>query len=195
MATGKNGMYWGTIEESRGGKRILSFRGIPYAKPPVGPLRYQPPVPIGPHDGIKEVKLNGHVCPQHMYYKPDVWIGHEDCLWLNVFTRDLVRNKKRPVLVWIHGGSFVRGSAADYEPDYILDQEVVLVTIQYRLGLFGFLSTEDQHAAGNYGMLDQVRKSTDKFLSMIMKVFFMRICRINACLMRYPFNKTIAPCV
>ncbi len=50
--------------------------------------------------------------------------GQEDCLWLNVFTRDLIQKKKRPVLVWIHGGSFVRGSAADYEPDYILDQEV-----------------------------------------------------------------------
>ncbi len=156
VAQAKNGMYWGTIEESRGGKRILAFRGIPYAQPPVGSLRYQPPIPVGRHKDIMEVKINGKVCPQHMYYKPDVWIGQEDCLWLNVFTRDLVPKKKRPVLVWIHGGNFVRGSAADYEPDYLLDQEVVLVTIQYRLGLFGFLSTEDEHAAGNYGMLDQV---------------------------------------
>lgn len=76
--------------------------------------------------------MNGHVCPQHMYYKPDIWIGQEDCLWLNVYTRDLVIKKKRPVIVWIHGGNFVRGSAADYEPDYILDEDVVLVTIQYR---------------------------------------------------------------
>ena len=82
--------------------------------------------------GIREAKLNGHVCPQHMYYKPDIWIGQEDCLWLNVYTRDLVIKKKRPVIVWIHGGNFVRGSAADYEPDYILDEDVVLVTIQYR---------------------------------------------------------------
>ena len=62
------------------------------------------------------------------------------------------------VVVWIHGGNFVRGSAAEYEPDYILDDDnVVLVTIQYRLGMFGFLSTEDPTASGNYGMLDQVR--------------------------------------
>ena len=64
--------------------------------------------------------------------------------------------KKRPVLVWFHGGNFVRGSAADFEPDYLLDEEIVLVTVNYRLGLFGFMSTEDEHAPGNYGMLDQV---------------------------------------
>ena len=72
------------------------------------------------------------------------------------FFPDLVKSKRRPVIVWIHGGNFVRGSAADYEPDYILDEDVVLVTIQYRLGMFGFLSTEDVSAPGNYGMLDQV---------------------------------------
>ncbi len=82
-------------------------------------------------------------------------VGQEDCLWLNVFTRDLVVKKKRPVLVWIHGGNFLRGSAGDYDPDYILDEDVVLVTVQYRLGMFGFLSTEDEQAPGNYGMLDQ----------------------------------------
>ena len=72
------------------------------------------------------------------------------------FFSDLVKSKRRPVIVWIHGGNFVRGTAADYEPDYILDEDVVLVTIQYRLGMFGFLSTEDASAPGNYGMLDQV---------------------------------------
>ena len=76
---------------------------------------------------------------------------------MNIFTRDLVGKKKRPVIVFIHGGNFVRGSAAEYEPAYLLDQEVVLVTINYRLGMFGFLSTEDQYAAGNYGMMDQVK--------------------------------------
>ena len=65
-------------------------------------------------------------------------------------------SKKRPVIVWIHGGSFSRGGAAEYDPDYLLDDEVVLVTIQYRLGMFGFLSTETKEAPGNYGMLDQV---------------------------------------
>ena len=81
-----------------------------------------------------------------------------------MFTRDLVAAKRRPVMVWIHGGNFIRGSAAEYEPDYIMDEEVVLVTIQYRLGMFGFLSTEDQYAGGNYGLMDQVCKEQDKKL-------------------------------
>jgi len=150
------GNLWGTIEESRAGKRILAFRGIRHLQPPVGPLRWQPPVFSPKWEGVKEAKVNGHVCPQHLATKPDIWVGDEDCLWLNVFTRDLVVAKARPVMVWLHGGSFSRGSAAEYDPDYLLDQEVVLVTVQYRLGMFGFLSTESADAPGNYGMLDQV---------------------------------------
>jgi len=150
------GMLWGTVEESRGGKRILAFRGIQHVLPPLGELRFRAPVPLKKWDGIKEAKHNGHICPQHLATKPDIWVGDEDCLWLNVFTRDLVVKKRRPVIVWIHGGNFARGSAAEYQPDYLLDQEVVLVTIQYRLGMFGFLSTESKELPGNYGMLDQL---------------------------------------
>ena len=142
VAQTKLGMLWGTIEESRGGKRILAFRGIKHVQPPVGELRFRPPVFSPRWDGIVEAKTNGHMCPQHLASKPDIWVGDEDCLWLNVFTRDLVVTKRRPVIVWIHGGSFTRGSASEYDPDFLLDDEVVLVTIQYRLGMFGFLSTE-----------------------------------------------------
>ena len=151
-----NGLLWGTLEESRGGKRILAFRGVRHLQPPTGDRRWAPPVPTEPWDGVVEAKHNGHVCPQHLATKRDTWVGDEDCLWLNVFTRDLVRAKKRPVIVWIHGGNFARGSAADFDPDYLLDEEIVLVTLQYRLGMFGFLSTESEDAPGNYGMLDQV---------------------------------------
>merc|ERR1711983_112059 len=156
VAQTKKGMLWGTIEESRSGKRILAFRGIKHVQAPTGKFRWRAPMPAPSWEGIKEAKSNGHVCPQHMYYKPDIWIDQEDCLWLNVFTRDLVKSKRRPVLVWIHGGNFVRGSAAEYEPDYLLDEDIVLVTIQYRLNMFGFMSTEDSSASGNYGMMDQV---------------------------------------
>jgi len=156
VAQTKLGNLWGTVEESRNGKRILAFRGIRHLLAPTGDRRFRPPVPAGKWSGIVEAKRNGHVCPQHMATKPDIWVGDEDCLWLNVFTRDLAVNRRRPVVVWIHGGSFSRGSAAEYEPDYILDEDVVLVTIQYRLGMFGFLSTEDSSLPGNYGLLDQV---------------------------------------
>jgi len=150
------GMLWGTVEESRGGKRILAFRGIKHVEAPVGKRRFRPPVIAQRWEGIKEAKHNGHMCPQHLANQPDIWVGEEDCLWINVFTRDLVVSKRRPVLVWIHGGNFARGSAAEYAPDYLLDEEIVLVTIQYRLGMFGFLSTEDSALPGNYGMMDQL---------------------------------------
>ena len=150
------GLLWGTVEESRGGKRVLAFRGVRHLQPPTEERRWAAPVPAGAWEGVREAKHNGHVCPQHLATKRDTWVGDEDCLWLNVFTRDLVQSKKRPVIVWIHGGNFARGSAAEYDPDYLLDQEVVLVTVQYRLGMFGFLSTESADAPGNYGMLDQV---------------------------------------
>ena len=68
----------------------------------------------------------------------------------------MVITKKRPVLVWIHGGNFARGSAAEYDPDYLLDEDIVLVTIQYRLGPLGFLTTADSEAPGNYGLQDQI---------------------------------------
>ena len=97
------GMLWGTVEESRGGKRILAFRGIKYVEPPVGDLRsavtrnlffknifdfrFKAPVPVSKWEGIVDAKHNGHVCPQHLQTKRDTWVGDEDCLWLNVFTR------------------------------------------------------------------------------------------------------------
>lgn len=150
------GMMLGRVEKSREGNRILAFRGIRHVQPPIGKLRFKPPLETPSWKGLVELKSNGHVCPQHLAHKTDVWVGDEDCLWLNVFTRDLDDKKQRPVVVWIHGGSFNKGSAAEYGPDYLLDQDIVLVTIQYRLGLFGFLSTETSAAPGNYGMLDQV---------------------------------------
>ena len=87
VAQPKTGMLWGTVEESRGGKRILAFRGIKHVQPPTGELRFKPPVPAPKWDGIQDAKHNGHVCPQHLATKRDTWVGDEDCLWLNVFTR------------------------------------------------------------------------------------------------------------
>ena len=76
---------------------------------------------------------------------------------MNVFSKHPGEaNAKRPVLVWIHGGAFIFGGAVLYPPDYILEEDVVLVVIQYRLNIFGFMSLEDEAMPGNYGMLDQV---------------------------------------
>ena len=146
VAVTKLGMLWGTIEESRAGRRILAFRGVKHVQPPVGELRFRPPVLAAKWEGIVEAKHNGHICPQHLATKRDTWVGDEDCLWLNVFTRDLVTTKRRPVIVWIHGGSFSRGSAAEYDPDYLLDEDVVLVTLQYRYSTVQY-STDAGHAA------------------------------------------------
>ena len=87
VAQTKVGNLWGTVEESRSGKRVLAFRGIRHVQPPVGPLRFRPPVFAPKREGIVEAKTNGHMCPQHLATKPDIWVGDEDCLWLNVFTR------------------------------------------------------------------------------------------------------------
>ena len=98
---------------------------------------------------------------QYSPFSPEMIEGAEDCLFLNVYTPSLPKdgnNPELPVMVWIHGGGFVTGSG-DFDmhgPDYIMDQQVVLVTLNYRLGPFGFLTTADEAAPGNYGLHDQV---------------------------------------
>ena len=81
------GMMLGRVEKSREGNRILAFRGIRHVQPPIGKLRFKPPLETPSWKGLVELKSNGHVCPQHLAHKTDVWVGDEDCLWLNVFTR------------------------------------------------------------------------------------------------------------
>ena len=83
-------------------------------------------------------------------------VGSEDCLYLNIFTRSLDSAEKKPVIVYIHGGQFSVGSNSRLGGEYMMEEDVVLVTIQYRLNMFGFLSTEDKVAPGNYGLHDQV---------------------------------------
>ena len=87
VAKTKNGMLLGRVEHSKKGHRIIAFRGIRHLKPPTGELRFKPPVEADSWDGIIDAKTNGPVCPQHLITRPDIWVGEEDCLWLNVFTR------------------------------------------------------------------------------------------------------------
>ena len=164
-----------TIIESAYGKLqgkevdgVLSWKGIPYAKPPVGPLRFKAPERPDSWDGIRDAASFSPVAPQTQreimsFFGNDISNMSEDCLYLNVWSPG-ADDKKRPVLVWIHGGSFVSGSgSADwYDGASFADKgEVVVVTINYRLGVFGFLHLgelggEEYVTSGNCGILDQV---------------------------------------
>lgn len=125
------------------GDRYFSWKGIPYAVPPVGNQRWRDPIAHGGWTGVRDGSAHGGSCTDT-----------EDCLFLNVYSTSII--DKRPVMVWIHGGSFTGGSGDDstYGPDHLLQEDIVVVTLNFRLGIMGFLSTGDQHAPGNYAMKD-----------------------------------------
>ncbi|MEM9646358.1 MAG: carboxylesterase/lipase family protein [Planctomycetota bacterium] len=140
---------------------VTVFRGIPYAAPPVGDLRWRPPQPVSKWETSRRCDRFGNKALQ----KDRSGDGFgEDCLYLNVWTSDASSEAKRPVMVWIHGGGLTSGSGhqPSYEGTEFAKQGVVLVTINYRLGALGFfahpaLADESPHgSAGNYGFLDQV---------------------------------------
>ncbi|XP_030752570.1 venom carboxylesterase-6-like isoform X3 [Sitophilus oryzae] len=134
-------------------KTYYAFRGIPYAQPPVGNLRFSNPVKNDPWAGVLDATNDKSSCVQAG--GSDV-IGQEDCLYINVYTPNL--NDSLPVMVWFHGGGFIGGSSSyeNFAPDYFLEQGVIYVAFNYRLGVFGFLSTNDSTASGNWGLKDQV---------------------------------------
>jgi para-nitrobenzyl esterase len=146
---------------------IYVFKGIPYAAPLMGDLRWLPPQPVRPWSGVRSAKEFGAIAPQtEMAVGPIVFKPQrqsEDCLFLNIWTPGL-DNAKRPVMVWIHGGAFTIGSGSDpMNASDILPRrgDVVLVTINYRLGMLGFLRLKETTggkipATGNEGLLDQV---------------------------------------
>ncbi|KAJ8897937.1 hypothetical protein PR048_003295 [Dryococelus australis] len=175
------------------GQKYYSFLGIPYAKPPLGSLRFKGPRAPESWTGVRDATAEGALCVQS-------GTGSEDCLFLNVVTPEVMRGileilwcrnmhknvtklranssvknsgvhnscpqlpdrlssgKLRPVMVWVHGGGYQTGfgSLAHYGPDYLLARDVVFVSINYRLGILGFLSLEDSDAPGNAGLKDQV---------------------------------------
>ena len=144
---------------------IRVFRGVPYAAPPVGALRWQAPQPVAPWPGVRDATKAGPGCMQGRVFSdivlPDL---SEDCLTLNIYTPARAARDRLPVMVWIHGGGFQAGAGAEPRHDGLAfaRRGIVLVTINYRLGVFGFfvhpeLTRESgRHASGNYGMLDQV---------------------------------------
>src|SRR5580704_13002214 len=140
---------------------VRSYKGIPFAAPPVGDLRWRAPQPAKPWKGIRVAKAFPAMCPQFQLIPGP---QSEDCLGLNVWTPARSASEKLPVMVWIHGGGFVIGASSQtaYDGEPLAAQGVVGVSVNYRLGIFGFfahpgLSKESpQGVSGNYGLLDMV---------------------------------------
>ena len=165
----------GKIQGVPSGKAdVTVFRGIPYAAAPVGELRWQAPQPVQAWDGVKVCDSFGPICPQPgnkpgtFYGDEFYWAGtpeeSEDCLYLNVWapTKSLGKNAQLPVAMWIHGGAYMNGYGYEVtmDGDEWASRGVILVTINYRMGSFGFLShpelTAEQGQSGNYGTMDQI---------------------------------------
>nr|XP_051702850.1 cocaine esterase-like isoform X10 [Oryctolagus cuniculus] len=147
---------------------VHTFLGIPFAKPPLGPLRFAPPEPAEAWSGVRDGTSHPAMCLQDLaimdqdvlllnFTPPSIPMS-EDCLYLNIYSPAHAREgSDLPVMVWIHGGALTMGMASLYDGSALAAfEDVVMVTIQYRLGVLGFFSTGDQHATGNWGYLDQV---------------------------------------
>ena len=145
-------------------KSVSKFLGVPFAAPPTGELRFkapQPPKAWKPK--VHSAKTHGSICLQskliELFFKPVIMTPNfnysEDCLYLDIYSPNT--SLSLPVMVYIHGGGYIVGGAVTSPSDILALQGVVVVIIQYRLGPFGFLTTGDSAAPGNYGMLDQVQ--------------------------------------
>jgi len=137
------------------GNYYYSFRGIRYAQAPTGKLRFKDPVEVAPYTEEYDATDDGLNCPQWMVGAGEV-MGDEDCLNLNVYTPK-VDKKKRAVMVYIHGGAFITGggSSTTFGPTFLLENDVVVVSMNYRLGALGFMATADKAISGNMGIKDQ----------------------------------------
>ncbi|XP_014204711.1 esterase E4-like [Copidosoma floridanum] len=151
------GRLRGLVQKNIENVDYFAFKGIPYAQKSTGSLRFKDPVRAEPWSGTKDAIDFGPMCTQ---YDPvlDIMGGSDDCLYLNVYTKDVDPHARLPVMVWIHGGGFQFGSAHDdlYGADFLMKKDVVLVSFNYRLGILGFLNLDHEVATGNQGLKDQV---------------------------------------
>jgi para-nitrobenzyl esterase len=157
----EGGRIEGRIEDG-----VRAFKGIPFAAPPVGELRWQAPQPVKPWQGVRQAAAFGNRCMQLPLFSDMVFRSpgqSEDCLYLNVWAPANPGAKKLPVLVYIYGGGLATGDGSEprYEGAAMARQGIVALTINYRLGALGFLAhpeltAESRHkASGNYGLMDQ----------------------------------------
>jgi para-nitrobenzyl esterase len=147
---------------------VRSFKGIPFAQPPVGPLRWREPMPPKNWKGVRNADEFGPRCMQRTSPGADYWFRSsgmsEDCLYLNVWTPAKSANEKLPVLVYIFGGGFQNGDGSEprYDGASMAAHGIVAISVNYRTNIFGFfvhpelVKESPHHAAGNYGLLDQV---------------------------------------
>ena len=151
---------------------VVAYKGIPFAAPPAGDARWKAPLPPAPWTGVRQAVRFSDSCVQRIVEERKPWtyefMAHnavsEDCLYLNVWIAKSSASANRPVFVWIHGGGYTEGSTAvpTYDGENLAKRGIVVVTINYRLGVFGFfahpeLTGESAHrSSGNYGMMDQV---------------------------------------
>ena len=146
---------------------VRSFKGIPFAQPPVGDLRWREPQPVKNWTGVRNADEFGPACMQRISPTSDYWIRakniSEDCLYLNVWTPAKSGSERLPVLVYIFGGGFQNGDGSEprYDGESMARKGIVAVSVNYRLNVFGFFSHPEltrespHHASGNYGLLDQ----------------------------------------
>jgi para-nitrobenzyl esterase len=148
---------------------IAVYKGVPYAAPPVGNLRWRAPQPVVTWEGVRKAEQYSPTCmqperPHDSVYYPGFEPISEDCLYANVWSPAKSAKDRLPVMVYIHGGGFrvVSGSEKFFDGEALAKRGVIVVTFNYRLGVFGFLAhpeltkESDQHASGNYGLLDQI---------------------------------------
>jgi para-nitrobenzyl esterase len=163
----EQGLLSGTTGNQAG---VRAFRGVPFAAPPVGELRWKAPQAPALWKETREAKEFSPVCWQSPYpdmarlYQSELPARSEDCLYLNIWTPARTAMEHLPVMVWIHGGAFTRGSGSSrsYDGEILARKGAVVVTINYRLGMFGFFAhpeltaESEHHASGNYALLDQI---------------------------------------
>ena len=156
----------GVVEGTTAPNGVRAFRGIPFAAPPVGDLRWQPPQPVKPWEGVRKADRFGPRAMQRpifgdMNFRSDGM--SEDCLYLNVWAPAGTGEQRLPVLVYFFGGGFMAGDGSEprYDGASMASKGVVAVTVNYRLNVFGFFAHPEltkespHHSSGNYGLLDQ----------------------------------------